>query len=109
MSAQNSVIVDYTDGFLPHHLEHLFREQASPRQHLVRQDPLPINPFRCQIQEIEGFEPLLETSFQVATRVASVFTSVYSTVGEQQVAALVRAIDEGMQGKPAFSLRDLLD
>ena len=105
---QNSLIVDYTDGFLPNQMERVFVERATPQTHLVRQAPLPINPFRHQTQEIEGFAPLRETSFQVAARVANVFTSVYSTIGEQQVATLIDTIDEGLEGDPTLSLRALL-
>lgn len=105
---QNSLIVDYTDGYLPNHLEALFKEHAKPQTHLVKKDPLPINPFQFQTQVIEGFDPIRESPFNVASRIASVFTSVYSTIGEQQVAELINTIQDGLEGNDNYDLDGFL-
>jgi DNA phosphorothioation-dependent restriction protein DptH len=105
---QNSLIVDYTDGYLPNHLEAVFKDQANPRTHLVKKDPLPINPFQFQTQVIEGFDPIRESPFNVASRIASVFTSVYSTIGEQQVAELINTIQDGLEANANYDLDGLL-
>ncbi len=95
---QNSLIVDYTNGFLPKHLEPEFTEFVNPKTHLVLQQPLPLNPFRRRQQVIgEGFAPIVADAYAVGGRVTSVFTSVYSTIGEQQTAALLKTIAEGLE------------
>ncbi|MCP4283823.1 MAG: ATP-binding protein, partial [Gammaproteobacteria bacterium] len=45
----------------------------------------------------EGFAPIVEDAYAVGGRVTSVFTSVYSTIGEQQTAALIKTIAEGLE------------
>lgn len=106
---QNSLIVDYTDGYLPNHLEKVFKEHSKPQTHLVKRDPLPINPFQYQTQVIEGFDPIRESPFNVASRIASVFTSVYSTIGEQQVAELINTIQDGLEANANYNLDGLLE
>ena len=96
LQKQNSVIVDYTNGFLPDHLEPEFKSSINPKTHLVRQDPLPINPFRRQQQIIQGFDPIVEDAYTVGGRITSVFTSVYSSIGEQQRAVLTKTIAHGL-------------
>ena len=105
---QNSLIVDYTDGYLPNHLEKAFKDHSKPQTHLVKKDPLPINPFQFQTQVIEGFDPIHESPFNVASRIASVFTSVYSTIGEQQVAELINTIQDGLEANANYNLDGLL-
>ena len=63
---------------------------------LVKQKPLPVNPFRRQVKYIEGFDPIPDTSHAVGGRVTSVINSVYSTIGEQQRAFLAETISEGL-------------
>ena len=41
----NSLIVDYTSGFTNKHLEPIVLDKLKPKQHIVRNEPLPINPF----------------------------------------------------------------
>lgn len=95
---RNSLIVDYTNGFLPKHLEANFRTVAHPQSHVVLQQPLPLNPFRRRGQIIDDALPaIMEDAYAVGARVMSVFTSVYSTIGEQQTAALVKAVAEGVE------------
>lgn len=112
MAAQglHSLIVDYTDGFLPGQVEPRFAEVANPKDHFVVTERLPLNPFRRQRQVIDPSVPAIEESpYQVATRVASIFTSIYSTIGDQQFPALIRVLENGIASDRAFSLKKLLE
>ena len=112
MAAQSlhALIVDYTDGFLPGQVQEKFKEIAKPKDHFVIHDRLPLNPFRPQSRVIDASIPLVkENSYQVASRVASIFTSVYETIGDQQLAALTRVIDAGVSADAAFGLSALLE
>lgn len=104
-----SLIVDYTDGFLPGQIEPRFKEVAQPRNHFVRTERLPLSPFRRQMQVLDPSVPVIveESSFDVATRIESIFASVF-TLGEQQSAALIRALQSGMDLEAGFSLNGLL-
>jgi DNA phosphorothioation-dependent restriction protein DptH len=104
-----SLIIDYTDGFLPLQVESRFREIAKPQNHFVRTDKLPLNPFRRQQQIIDPSMPAIEeNAYQVASRITSIFTSVYNTMGDQQSSALVRTLEAGIEEDPNFSLSGVL-
>jgi len=108
---QHSVIVDYTEGFVPKQLQDVFRQSVNPVNHFVRQTPLPINPLRRQSVVIDDHEQtrLQESSYETAMRVMSVFASVYN-LGEQQKAALVRSIENSLdQHGDATTLADVLN
>ena len=110
MAAQHlhSAIIDYTDGFLPNQVEQRFAEVAQPQNHYVRIDKLPLNPFRRQMQVIDPDMPAMEEgSFDVASRITSIFTSVFN-MGDQQAATLTRVLDAGISGGGVFTLDDLL-
>ena len=108
---QNTVIIDYTNGFLPNQLESIFHDTVKPVTHVVRQSPLPINPFQIQQQIIaEGLDPIPEDPHTVGGRITSVFTSVYSSFGEQQKATLIKIIREGVTRLGSkFSFENLLE
>lgn len=91
----NSMVVDYTNGFLPEHLESEFIGSVKPRTDLVADKPLKLNPFKKQKNIVAGTE-LTDKVYDVATRVASVFKSVYSSIGDQQLPTLIRVIEEGL-------------
>lgn len=91
----NSMVVDYTNGFLPEHLEQEFISSVKPRTDLVADKPLKLNPFKKQKNIVAGTE-LTDKAYDVATRVASVFKSVYSSIGDQQLPTLIRVIEEGL-------------
>ncbi|CAI4148611.1 conserved hypothetical protein [Alteromonas macleodii] len=104
-----SFIIDYTNGFLPSQVEHEFNKVGKPRNHLVKTDKLPLNPFRKQQQLIDPSLPAMEEStFDVASRITSIFTSVYPTMGDQQSAALNRAFTKGLDSDEHFSFDKLL-
>lgn len=91
---QNSLIIDYTYGFLPNHLEDVTNEVLKPAQHVVRNEPLPINPFLPQVSDNGGIV-ISENSNAVAKRIAGLFDSVYA-IGNQQYSVLHRAIMDGV-------------
>ena len=105
---QNSLIVDYTNGFLDNHLEREFKDLLSPLQHFVRREPLAINPFRQQAERI-GDELLPESTSATAQRVSGVFSEVYS-FGDQQKSAMYQAIKSGVEkaGAAGMTLEDLI-
>jgi DNA phosphorothioation-dependent restriction protein DptH len=92
---QNSLIIDYTNGFSDQHLEAGFNQMLNPAQHIVRNEPLPVNPFR-RLEDIIGKKRVPENIVNTAQRVTSVFAEVYY-LGEQQRAALYSAIKNGLE------------
>ncbi|NEX21267.1 ATP-binding protein [Thiorhodococcus mannitoliphagus] len=112
MAAQrlHSLIIDYTDGFLPQQVEALFDVAAKPKNHFVVTDKLPLNPFRQQEYTLDPSIPRIkESPYQVASRVASIFISVYESIGDQQKAALMRSLEEGISGDSQFTFDKLLN
>ncbi|MGJ8653037.1 MAG: helicase HerA domain-containing protein [Opitutaceae bacterium] len=104
---QNSLIIDYTNGFLPNHLEDVAKTVLSPKQHVVRQQPLPINPFLPQVADNGGIV-IEENSNAVAKRVAGLFDSVYN-IGNQQYSVLHSAVMEGVSSrKSGMNLNHML-
>ena len=104
---QSSLIVDYTNGFLPNHLEKITNEVLAPKQHVVRQEPLPINPFIPQESDSGGIV-IRENANTVAKRIAGLFDAVYG-LGNQQYSVLHRAVMEGVdQMKGEMNLDHML-
>ena len=105
---QNSLIIDYTKGFSANQLEEKLKEMLSPVQHVVRRQPLAINPFRQQVEMIEG-EPLAEAPSTTAQRVSGVFNEVYN-IGDQQKSSLYQAIKHGLEksGESGMTMNDLI-
>jgi len=107
-AGQNSLIIDYTNGFLPNQLEPEMKTMLKPNQHVIRQSPLPINPFRLQTMDLGGIV-LPETETTAAKRITSIFQKVYE-LGEQQFSVLFDAIANGLQMQGArMSLEALMD
>lgn len=112
---QNSLIVDYTNGYFDNQLELEFKEVLHPVQHVIRREPLAINPFRQQ-SELIGGDLLPEVASATAQRVGGVFSEVYN-FGDQQKSALYQAIKSGLEaqlfdsvlGEPSSSQMSLED
>lgn len=92
---QNSLIVDYTNGFLPNQLEAATSKSLNPRQSIVKVDKIPIDPFAKQKQNITESITIEDNSMDVAKRVTSIFNSVYN-MGDQQTSILIDAIQYGI-------------
>jgi DNA phosphorothioation-dependent restriction protein DptH len=91
----NSMVIDYTNGFRPEHLEPEFKETVNPRTDLIAHKPIDINPFKKQKSSVAGIE-LTDKSHDIAARITAVFNSVFSSIGEQQLATLIRVIESGL-------------
>lgn len=101
------MIVDYTNGFTNNQLEAIVKTKLKPKQHIIRNEALPINPFRKQCSYVDEI-PIEDTPVQIAQRVSGVFAEVYS-LGEQQKAAIYRAIVEGVKEEGnSFNLKNYL-
>jgi DNA phosphorothioation-dependent restriction protein DptH len=92
---QNSLIIDYTDGFVDSRIENAVKTVLQPQQHYIRKEPLPINPFLKQISIEEGIE-FPDSPNTIGKRVGAIFKSVYA-LGDQQFPVLVDAITEGVK------------
>lgn len=92
---QNSLILDYTDGFIPSKLEEATKASLAPHQHFIQQSPLPISPFKAQVS-VEAGITFKDTPISIAKRVAAIFRSVYE-LGSQQFPVLIEAINDGVQ------------
>jgi DNA phosphorothioation-dependent restriction protein DptH len=92
-----SIVIDYTEGFLPNQLEPEFVEYLGPKlkQTIVFTDKFPINPFKKN-ERIIGDLHLPETDTDVAERIKSVFAAVYKTLGIQQLNAIYEATLSGL-------------
>ena len=91
--SQNSLIVDYTNGFTNKQLEQVVIDTMKPKQHVIRQEPLEVNPFRQQliILMILHFPKIL---LQRPNESAA-FSEIYQ-FGDQQKAALYSAVRTGI-------------
>lgn len=104
----HSLIVDYTDGFLPQQVEARFSTVAAQKNHFVVTERLPLNPFQRQRQVIDPSYPAIEENpYQVATRIESIFASIFE-LGDQQSAALIRVIQAGIEEESGFTLDGVL-
>ncbi len=103
---QHSLILDYTDGFKPDQLENETRNFLQPEQYIVRNSPLPINPFAAYSLNDGGIF-IKDRPSDVAKRVASIFKSVYPDIGAIQYSILVNAIKTGLSGSAGLTLEAL--
>lgn len=94
----SSIVIDYTEGFLPNQLEPEFVDYLGHKlkQKIVYSEKLPINPFQKNNRDIGGIQ-LPESNTDVAERIKSVFAAVYSSLGIQQQNAIYEAILKGLE------------
>jgi DNA phosphorothioation-dependent restriction protein DptH len=105
---QNSLIIDYTDGFIPSKLELATAATLNPQQHFIQHEPLPISPFKAQVSQEAGMT-FRDTPITIAKRVAAIFKSVYE-LGNQQFPVLIDAVTEGVEEHADdFTMAKLLD
>lgn len=109
IQCQNSLIVDYTNGFLNNQLQQKTKTVLQPVQHIVKTDKLPINPFKKQSQEIDEGMFITDSFLDVAKRISATFKTVYD-FGPHQFSLLTDAIDEGLQKfQENLSLNNVMD
>ena len=104
---QNGLIVDYTNGFINQQLRPEFLSGVKPYQHVLKRSGVPISPFKKASADDGCGGRLEETEIDVATRVTSIFDSVYN-LGDQQKSVLVDAIQAGIMADPDFGMSNLI-
>src|SRR5699024_7105670 len=92
----DSLIVDYTDGFLPNQLESTFVERLGEKleTRFIYRDKLPINPFKRNEIDLGGFS-MPETDDDISDRVVQIIDFVFN-LGIQQNSQLKEAIKIGL-------------
>lgn len=109
-----SIVIDYTEGFLPNQLEPEFKDLLGQNliHKIVYNEKLPMNPFQQNVRDIGGIQ-LQESSTDVAERIRNIFASVYTSLGIQQLNAIYEAISNGVekygQNMNLLHLNDLLE
>lgn len=93
-----SIVIDYTEGFLPNQLEPDFIKNLGEKfkQKIVYNEQLPINPFKKNTRDIGGIS-LPESHTDIAERIKSVFAAVYKSLGIQQLNAIYEATLRGLE------------
>lgn len=94
----DSIVVDYTDGFLPNQLESLLIESLGNKidQKIIFQEKLPINPFKLREIDFGGGMKFPENTQDMVDRITQVIDFVFN-LGTQQKNELSTAIKEGYQ------------
>lgn len=92
----DSLIVDYTDGFLENHLEKAFLNKLENKVQtkFVFKDKLPINPFKKNEIDLGGFT-IPEENDDIADRVVQIIDFVFK-LGIQQSSLLKESIKSGL-------------
>lgn len=92
----DSLIVDYTDGFLETHLEKEFLNRLDDKVEtkFIFKDKLPINPFKKNDIDLGGFL-VSEENDDIADRVVQIIDFVFK-LGIQQSSLLKEAIKSGL-------------
>ena len=99
----DTLILDYTDSYLPGQLDPLLEQQVSNiQQHIVMQEHLAINPFKYNQYSIGTDFTYQETAKDVVSRVAEVLDFVF-TLGIQQKSRLITIMNEGMVVHPQYT------
>ncbi|MBM4765094.1 DUF87 domain-containing protein [Bacillus sp. B15-48] len=94
----SSMIVDYTDGFKKSQLEDEFKDKlgGNLEQFIVLKNKFPVNPFKRNLKELDEDIIIEEEDSDVAERLKNVISSIYTTLGPQQLNAIYQAVMKGM-------------
>lgn len=106
----NSLIVDYTDGFLPNQLDPQFLNDYGDKikHRFIFRDRLPINPFKLQEIDLGGFV-MPESEQDMVDRVVQVIDFVFD-LGIQQRTLLSETILQGYRANgESYSFATLAD
>ncbi|MBA2176145.1 DUF87 domain-containing protein [Halobacillus locisalis] len=111
----SSIIIDYTDGYKKSQLEDEFKDYLgdSLEQFIVRAQKFPVNPFKRNMKMLDEDIHIPEDDSDVAERIKNVISSIYDSLGIQQLNAIYQAVIKGMQlydeGMSLPRLGELLD
>ena len=95
---QGSLIFDYNNGMRPNEIPKEIKKYIKP-QILLQKNKLSINPF---IKHGSLFDPndpnsyMEDTTYQLASRVADIIVTQFSSMGENQKPALIELIENGI-------------
>ncbi|QIZ11021.1 ATP-binding protein [Priestia megaterium] len=94
----SSMIIDYTDGFKSSQLEDDFKQKldGNLEQFIVLAKKFPVNPFKRNLKELDEGIMVLEDDSDVAERMKNVISSIYTTLGPQQLNSIYQAVMKGM-------------
>ena len=94
----SAVVFDYTGGFASGKLDPVFKESLRGKitQRIAKVSKIPINPFAKHDIEIDEEIVMPESDVDVAAKIASVFTKIYS-LGDQQRSAVYSSVYNGLR------------
>ncbi len=94
-----SIVIDYTDGFKLNQLEEEFKEHLGDnlKQYVVIRNKFPLNPFKRYMIDLGDGEPFMQDESEVADRFKSIISSVFPSLGNQQLNVLYEAVLSGMR------------
>lgn len=97
MQGISSVVFDYTGGFTNSKLDKVFKEKLTGKltQRVIKINKIPINPFKKNETQIDEDLFIPESNVDIATKIAEIFTTVYS-LGDQQKSAVYTAVNNGL-------------
>lgn len=101
----DSLVIDYTDSYLPEQLDPILKNEANIKQHIVMKEKLPINPFKKSELIIDDFHKFEDTK-DVVSRVAEVLTFIFG-LGIRQKGRLIAVMNEGINTTPNYTFSSL--
>ena len=107
----SSVVFDYTGGFTSSKLDPIFKNALGDRikQRVIRVDKIPVNPFVKHDIQIDDDLFVPEEDVDVASKIAEIFSTVYS-LGDQQKSAIYSAVLSGLEKyKDSMNFRIMVD
>lgn len=93
-----SIIIDYTDGFRFDQLEEEFKDELGDnlKQYIVMKNKFPLNPFKRYLIDLGDGEPFMQDESEVASRFKSIISSVFPSLGNQQLNVLYQSVISGL-------------
>ena len=94
----SAVVFDYTGGFTNSKLDPIFKAKLGDKitQRIVKTTKVPINPFEKHDNVIDEDTVIPEDNVDVASKISSIFTKVY-TLGDQQRSAVYSSVMNGLR------------
>lgn len=95
----SSLIIDYTDGFKSNQLESEFKERIGDKlkQFYLIRDKIGINPFKMNEIVLDENYTRKEKPYDVAERIKTVISAIYSSLGIQQLNTIYNAVQSGVE------------
>lgn len=92
-----TIIIDYSDAFMKKEIQDELKDYLGDNliTYNVKREKFPLNPFRKSKIEFDEDDYVFEDNLDIASRIKSVFSSVYN-IGIVQENTLVKAINNGL-------------